>query len=153
MLANPVSDENPLPSSHTIVVLCLHIGERTKGLSLATFLNLFFNWRIIALQYCVGLCHTSAWISPRYTHAPSLLNLPPTFHSPPLCLSQITRFELPVSYSKSPLAIHFTYGNAYVSMLLSQFVPPSPSPMCPESVLYVCVSVAALHVGSSIPSF
>ena len=30
------------------------------------FLSLF-NWRIIALQYCVGLCHTTAWISHRYT--------------------------------------------------------------------------------------
>ena len=28
------------------------------------FLNLFmFNWRIIALQYCVGFCQTSTWIS------------------------------------------------------------------------------------------
>ena len=31
-----------------------------------------FNWRIIALQYCVGLCHTSAWISHRHTYVPSL---------------------------------------------------------------------------------
>ena len=32
------------------------------------FLNLFiFNWRIIALQYYVGFCHTSTWISHRYT--------------------------------------------------------------------------------------
>ena len=26
----------------------------------------FFNWRIIALQYCVGFCHTSTWISHRH---------------------------------------------------------------------------------------
>ena len=24
--------------------------------------DFFFNWRIIALQCCGGLCHTSAWI-------------------------------------------------------------------------------------------
>ena len=37
--------------------------------------NLFiFNWRTIALQYCVGFCHTSTWISHRYTYVPSLLN-------------------------------------------------------------------------------
>ena len=36
-------------------------------------LNLFiFNWRIIALQYCVGFCHTSRWVSHRYTYVPSL---------------------------------------------------------------------------------
>ena len=31
------------------------------------FTFLFLNWGIIALQYCVGLCHTSTWISLRYT--------------------------------------------------------------------------------------
>ena len=37
-----------------------------------------FNWRIIALQYCVGFCHISTWISHSYTYVRSLLNLPPT---------------------------------------------------------------------------
>ena len=46
--------------------------------------SFIFNW-IIALQYCVGFCHTSAWISHRYTYVPSLLNLPATSHPfPPL---------------------------------------------------------------------
>ena len=40
--------------------------------------DLFFNWGVIALQYCVRFCHTSKWISHRYTYVPSLLNLPPT---------------------------------------------------------------------------
>ena len=44
------------------------------------FLKSIFNWRIIALQYCVGFCHTSAWISLRHTYVPSLLNLPSTSH-------------------------------------------------------------------------
>ena len=40
-----------------------------------------FNWRIIALQYRVGFCHTSTWISHRCTYVPSFLNLllPPFF--------------------------------------------------------------------------
>ena len=43
------------------------------------FQNLFiFNWRIIALQYCIGFCHMSAWISHRHTYVPQLLNLPLT---------------------------------------------------------------------------
>ena len=46
--------------------------------------NVFvFNWKIIALQYCVGFCHTSTWISHRYTYVPSLLNFPPTSHPIP----------------------------------------------------------------------
>ena len=40
-------------------------------------------WRITALPYCVGLCHTSVGISRRYTYAPFLLNLSPTSHAIP----------------------------------------------------------------------
>ena len=44
----------------------------------------FFNWRMIAFQYCVGVFQTLTWISNRYTHDPSLLNLPATsLHIPP----------------------------------------------------------------------
>lgn len=31
---------------------------------------LLFNWRIAALQYCTGFCHTSPWFSQRCTHVP-----------------------------------------------------------------------------------
>ena len=41
-----------------------------------------FNWRVAALHYSVGFCHTSAWISHRYTYVPSLLNLSNHFPSP-----------------------------------------------------------------------
>ena len=68
-----------------------------------------FNWRITALQYCVGLCHTSTWISHRYTYVPSLWNLPPTSH--PSKFWQRPRFEFPESYSEFPLAVYFAHGN------------------------------------------
>ena len=55
------------------------------GLGFYFFLKFLFNWRIIALQYCVGFCSTSAWVSDGYTYVPSILNLPPTSHPiPPL---------------------------------------------------------------------
>ena len=43
------------------------------------FFNLknFFNWRIIALQNCVGFYQASAWISLRYTCVASRISLPP----------------------------------------------------------------------------
>ena len=40
-----------------------------------------FYWRIIALQYYAGFCHTSAWISHRYTHIPSLSRPTPSHSS------------------------------------------------------------------------
>ena len=49
------------------------IKDKEKEKKLFYFFNLFiFNWRIIALQYCIGSCHTSTWISQRYTYVPSL---------------------------------------------------------------------------------
>ena len=33
-----------------------------------------FNCRIIALQFCAGFCHTTMWISCKYTYIPSLLS-------------------------------------------------------------------------------
>ena len=38
---------------------------------------LFFNWRILALQCCVGFCHTAMPINYNYVYIPSLLSLPP----------------------------------------------------------------------------
>ena len=55
-----------------------------------------FNWRIIALQYCVGFCHIPMWISHRYLYVPSLLNLPPTSNPiPPSRLSRSTCLSAP----------------------------------------------------------
>ena len=31
---------------------------------------IYFNWRLITLQYCSGFCHTLTWISHRYTRVP-----------------------------------------------------------------------------------
>ena len=55
----------PFPISPTEVFL----------FSFPLFLNLFFNWRKIALQCCDGLCHTT-WISHNHTCITSLLSLP-----------------------------------------------------------------------------
>ena len=49
-------------------------------LKITFFKKIIFNWRIIALQYCFGFCHTPTWISHRYTYVPSLVNLPSSSH-------------------------------------------------------------------------
>ena len=53
------------------------------------FFKFIFNWRIIALQYCVVFCHTSAWISHSYV-PPSSTSLPPPTPSYTSRLSQST---------------------------------------------------------------
>ena len=116
------------------------------------FFNLFiyFNWRLITLQYCGGFCHTLTWISHGCTCVP---HPEPPSHFPPNliplgcpsapALSAISCIEL-------GLIIYFTNGNTHVSMLFSQIIPPSPSShRFQKSVLYLCVS----HIGSSVLSY
>ena len=39
---------------------------------------IYFNWRLIAFQYCGGVCHTSTWISPGCEPTPVPPPSPPT---------------------------------------------------------------------------
>ena len=82
---------------------------------------------------------------------PSGTSLPHPTPSHPSRLSQNTGFELS-SYSKFRLAIYFAYGDVYVSMLLSQFLPPLHR-CVHKSVFYVCISIPAPQIGSSLLSF
>ena len=98
-----------------IVLAC-----RGKLLPLPRPKLLVFNWRKIALQYCIGLCRTSAWTSHMYTRVPFLFNLPFTSHSlPPLQVVTEPQFEVPESYGKFPLAI-------YLHMVEVRFLRQSP---------------------------
>ena len=74
----------------------------------------------------VGFCHTSTWISHRYTYVPSLLNLPPTPSHPSRLSQSPSLSSWFLSDSKFLPAIFFTYQNVYVSGLLSLFVSPAP---------------------------
>ena len=63
----------------------------------------------------------------------SLLRLPPTLPIPPLEVVTEHQVDLPVLCGCFPLAIYFTFGSVYMSVLLSHFVPASPSPSpCPQ---------------------
>ena len=53
--------------------------ERFPYLLFFSQLKIIFNWKIIALQYCVGFCHVSTWISHRHTYVPSLPPRCPVF--------------------------------------------------------------------------
>ena len=77
-------------------------------------------------------------------------SLPPSSPATPLgCYRALV--WIPWITQQIPIG-YFTYGNVYVSILLSPYIPPSPSSTCPlsMSVLYVCVSIAALQIGSSV---
>ena len=93
-----------------------------------------FYWRIVALQCCVSFYCTAKWISHTYTYMPSLLDFLPI---------QVTTehwVEFPVLYSRFSLVIYFIHSinSVYVSIPISQFLPPSHLPLGIHTfVLYV----------------
>ena len=88
------------------------------------FLKKKFDCRIIALHYCVSICCTAA--------SAMGIHMSPPFE--PSGLSQTIRFQLPASYSKFPLVICLMHGDVYISVSLSQFIPPSSSPTVSTSL-------------------
>ena len=111
------------------------------------FYNFIFNWRIIALQYFVGFCQTSAWIGCRCTHVPSLMPCRPS------CLWVVTepQFEFTASYVKFPLAVYLTHGDVCFHSTLSTHPTLSVRPhirVCKRVLLRLCL-LCCPQTGSS----
>ena len=101
-----------------------------------------------------GFLPSNSVSQPQVYMCPLLLELSAAPHpSPPLLAVTDRGAELPVFHSSFPLAVCFTHGNVCVSTLLSQPGPPSPSHAVSTSLFSVCVSIAALQIGSSVPFF
>ena len=100
---------------------------------------IFISWSLIPLQYCTGFCHTLTWISHGVTCVPH--PEPPSHFLPhPIPLGHRGAPAL-VSCIQPGLAICFTLDNIYVSMLLSQVIPPSPSSIESKSLFYTSMSL------------
>ena len=114
----------------------------------------FFNWRLNTLQYCSGFCHTLTWISHGCTCVP-ILNPPPTS----LLIPSLR--VIPVHWPWAPRLMHCTWtGDLFhiwwytcFSAILSDHPTLTFSHRVQKSVLYIYVSFAVSHTGSSLPSF
>ena len=106
------------------------------------FLLFIFNWRIVALQCCVGFCHTATWSSHKYTYICSFLSLPLT-PAPISPLWVITELGwAPCIIRQLPTnCLFYTWQSIHVKATLS-IRPTHSFPYCVhKSVLYVCISI------------
>ena len=87
-----------------------------------------------------------------YTHIPSLLRPLPPPHPTPLGGHRALSW-VPCVYRSFLLASYFTQGRVYVSMLLSQFIPPSPSPRVHSLFATSAQLLLPCKLGSSVPFF
>ena len=111
----------------------------------------FFIWRIIALQWCVGFCHITTWISHNHLYIcvcvcvcvcvsaplkpPSPLLLHPSRSSQSTSLGSLCCAAALHQLSVSHMVV------LYMPRPLSQFVPPSPSRVAPTSFFSMSVSL------------
>ena len=119
------------------------------------FLYFFYvKWRLITSQYCGGFCHTFTWISPGCTCVP---HPKPPFLLPP--------HPIPPGHPSAPALSTVSHASnlgwrSVSHMIIYMFQccslkssHPRLLPQSPKFVLYICVSFAVSHIGSSLPFF
>ena len=115
--------------SHFIFILFIYILK-----------FIYFNWRLITLQYCrVFLPYidmNQPWV---YMCPPSWSPLPHPSPSHPSGLSQCTNLECPVSCIKLGLVIYFTYDNINFNAVISNYPTLAFCHRAQKSDLYICL--------------
>ena len=106
-----------------------------------------WRWLIVALPWCVNFCSLMKWVSCVYTYIPpSWTTLPSLGRQRALSWASCTTQQLPTSY-----LFHM------VRYLCQSRSLCSSRPLLPHrvylSILYVCVSILALQIGSSVAFF
>ena len=128
------------------LILCIFYHNNLFSFFVLFFNTNLFNWRLITLQYCIGLPYINMNPPRVYTCSPSWTPLPPSSPYHPAGSSQSTSPEHPVSCIKPGLVFCFTYDILHVSMPFSQIIPPSPSPTESIRLFYTSVSLLLSHI-------
>ena len=110
------------------------------------FKFIYFNWKLITLQYCIGFAIRQHESSMGVHVFPILNPLPPPYPYHPSRSSQCTSPKHPVPCIEPGLAIRFIYDIIHVSMPFSQIIPPFPSPTESKRLFYTSVSHLLSHI-------
>ena len=109
-------------------------------------LFLYFNWRLITLQYCGDFSHTLTWISHRYMCDPRPKPFPPPSPSHPSGLSQCTSFECPASCIELGW---WSISHMVIYMFQCYSLKPSHPCLLPQrlkvSSLYLCLFCCLIY--------
>ena len=118
------------------------------------FSIIYFNWRLINLQYCYGFCHKLTWISHGCTCVPHP-ELSSHLPSYPIPQGHPSAAALSTLYHASNLDWRsISHMIIYVFQCYSlKSSHPHLLPQSQKTVLYICVSFVVLLIGSSLPSF
>ena len=111
-----------------------------------SFLKIYFNWRLITLQYCGGFCHTFTRISHGCTCV-SHLETPSHLLPHPITLGHPRATAPRTLYHASNLDWQFvSHVIIYVSMPFSHIIPPLLSPTESKRLFYTSVSLLLSHL-------
>ena len=124
--------------------ICYSLSSRKDVMKLFTLIYIFNLFKLEASYFTIlwWFLPDIDMNQPRvHMCPPSRTPLPPPSPSYPSGSSQCVSFECRVSCVELGLVICFTYGNIHVSMLLSQIVPPLPSPTESKTLFSTSVSL------------
>ena len=111
---------------------------------------IYFNWRLITLQYCIGFAihqHESA----------TGIHVFPILNSPASSLPIPSLWVVSVHQPQASSIMHQTWTGDSFHTCFNAILPNHPtlslSHRVQKTVLYICVSFAVLQTGLSVPSF
>ena len=147
--------------SVSLILLCHSINANEDVIHFFFWLHFFFfkhlYWSIIALQCCVTFHCITKWVSYMYTYIPIC---PPTCNSLPPSLSHPYRWSqntelISLCYTAASHQLAILHLVVYIcqcySLTSSQLTLSCPRVL--KSILYICVFIAVLPLGSSEPFF
>ena len=148
--------------SQSIWVNCLfHLFDRIFNQNYWGDMSLFFkykfiyfNWRLITLQYCIGFAI--------HQHESSTgIHVFPILNPPPTSLPVPSLWVIPVHQPQASCILHWTWtGDSFLTwyyICFNAILPNLPtlylSHRVQKTVLHICVSFAVSHTELSLPSF